>query len=61
MSTFFATHYLNDDIKQNYDCWLAQWSGDVNYKGKYVMWQVTNVGMVDGIDGFVDIDVYVKS
>lgn len=55
MSTFFATHYLNDDIKQNYDCWLAQWSGEVNYKGKYVMWQYST-GRVDGIRGDVDVD-----
>ena len=55
MSTFFATHYLNDDIKQNYDCWLAQWSGDVNYKGKYVMWQYST-GRVDGIRGDVDVN-----
>lgn len=67
MSTYFATNYLNSDIKSNYDCWLAQWSGDVNYKGEYVMWQYS-VGTVDGIIGDVDVDysyvdypLYIKS
>lgn len=67
MSTYFAANYLNDDIKQKYDCWLAQWSGDVEYKGAYVMWQYST-GTVDGINGDVDVDysytdypLYIKS
>lgn len=55
MSTYFATNYLNDDIKDTYDCWLAQWSGEVNYKGTYVMWQYST-GRVNGINGDVDVD-----
>lgn len=67
MSTYYATNYLNSDIKRKYDCWLAQWSGDVNYKGEYVMWQYS-IGTVDGIHGDVDVDysyidypLYIKS
>ncbi len=55
MSTFYATNYLSDDIKSTYDCWLAQWSGDVAYRSPYVMWQYST-GRVDGINGDVDVD-----
>lgn len=55
MSTFFATHYLDDEVKQNYDCWLAQWSGDIWYESDYTMWQY-GVGQVNGIEGDVDVD-----
>lgn len=55
MSTFFATNYLNDNIKNNYDCWLAQWSENVTYTGTYVMWQYST-GRVNGIKGEVDVD-----
>lgn len=56
MSTYFATNYLDDYIKSTYDCWLAQWSGEVNYVGKYVMWQYST-GKVNGINGDVDVDI----
>lgn len=56
MSTFFATHYLSGDIKQKYDCWLAQWSGDINYESSYTMWQYGTRG-VDGVSGEVDADL----
>lgn len=43
----------------DYEVWLANYS-NIKYDGDYVMWQVCSDGKVDGIDGYVDIDVYYK-
>ena len=31
------------------------------YKGDYVMWQLSSNGKVDGINNYVDINVYYKN
>lgn len=44
-----------------YDTWLAHYTNETNYKGDYIMWQMSSSGKVDGIKGNVDIDVmYLK-
>ena len=43
---------LND-----YKIWLAHYTNKTDYPNKYNMWQLTNSGVVDGIDSFVDIDI----
>lgn len=40
--------------------WLAHYTSKTNYKGDYIMWQMSNTGKVDGIDGDVDINIYYK-
>lgn len=40
-----------------YDVWLAHYTKKTDYSGDYKMWQFTNVGIVPGIDSFVDIDL----
>lgn len=37
--------------------WLAHYTSNTDYKGKYKMWQICNTGNVDGINGDVDIDI----
>ena len=37
--------------------WLAHYTAQTNYEGKYFMWQICNNGIVDGINGYVDIDI----
>lgn len=37
--------------------WLAHYTSQTNYDGKYHMWQFCNTGKIDGINGDVDIDV----
>lgn len=42
------------------DChiWLAHYTSETNYQGKYLLWQMTSNGHVDGIkDNYVDIDI----
>ena len=57
-----SKNYLNafwQPIK--YDTWLAHYTkGTSDYDKDYKMWQLCNNGLVDGISGDVDIDVYYK-
>lgn len=44
-----------------YPIWLAQYYDRVTYEGDYMIWQMSDSGRVDGIEGDVDIDVmYLK-
>jgi len=49
---------------KKYSEWLAHYvpnPSDVSsYKGKKILWQICNDGIVDGINGYVDIDIYYK-
>ena len=37
--------------------WLAHYTGSTDYKGKYVMWQASCTGRINGISGDVDMDI----
>lgn len=41
--------------------WLAHYTNQTNYAGKYIMWQMSNKGNVPGISTDVDIDIYYKN
>lgn len=41
--------------------WLAHYTNQTNYEGDYFLWQMSNVGRVDGIKGNVDIDILYKN
>lgn len=41
--------------------WLAHYTDNTNYEGKYFMWQMCNDGKIDGIEGYVDIDILYKN
>lgn len=41
----------------NYKIWLAHYTNKTNYSNKYDMWQLTSSGVVNGIDGNVDINI----
>ena len=51
------TTHTADDIKSRYTIWLAHWVGKTNYSGAYGIWQHSEKGSVDGINGNVDLDV----
>ncbi|MBO4373683.1 MAG: glycoside hydrolase family 25 protein [Lachnospiraceae bacterium] len=45
---------------EDYDIWLAQYRVErPDYNGRYSIWQYTSKGSVDGIEGFVDMDLVV--
>ncbi|WP_343343699.1 GH25 family lysozyme [Terrisporobacter petrolearius] len=53
--------YLSDNLRNSYDFWIAQYSDNCNYWGKYTMWQYSKIGKVDGINGNVDLNYYYKT
>ncbi|WP_196243285.1 GH25 family lysozyme [Ruminococcus flavefaciens] len=50
-----------DDIKSRYTIWLAHWVDQTNYSGAYGIWQHSEKGSVDGINGNVDLDIGYKN
>lgn len=59
--------YSKLDILQNrfdydrissYDLWVAQYASSCSYPNKCLMWQYTETGLIDGIDGYVDFSYY---
>lgn len=50
-------NYLNKNIlEEKYTCWVAQYSSNCTYSGKYDIWQYTSSGKVKGIVGNVDMN-----
>ena len=48
-------------INPNTNIWLAHYTENTDYEGKYKVWQICDDGKVDGInDNFVDIDIMYK-
>ncbi len=43
-----------------YETWLAHYTNETSYKGKYFMWQLSSRGKIPGISGDVDLDVLYK-
>lgn len=42
---------------EDYDVWLAHYTRETSYKGKYKFWQIASNGRVAGINGFVDVNI----
>ena len=55
----FKKDYLNEPVFNEYPYWIAHYYiNKLEYKGKWVMWQHTDCGKVDGIKGFVDCNIF---
>lgn len=46
--------------KNNNPVWLAHYTNKTNYEGDYFLWQMSNIGNIDGIKGDVDINILYK-
>lgn len=57
-SLYSSKTYL-EKIWENteYKTWLAHYTDETNYTGKYHMWQMCETGIVDGINTDVDINI----
>lgn len=53
---YWLENYIDDDCKEKYDTWLAQWSEKATYGGSYGLWQYSSQGGIDGISGRCDLD-----
>lgn len=49
---------LNLEELEQYDKWYAYYDETPYYPYKFTMWQYSSTGSVDGIDGNVDLDIY---
>ncbi len=56
-----SKYYLSDNLRNSYDFWIAQYNDKCTYWNKYIMWQYSQSGKVDGISGNVDLNYYYKS
>ena len=58
---YASKSWLNDKLDANqlssYKIWLAHYTGQTDYTGKYDLWQHTAKGSVNGIKGNVDLDI----
>ena len=56
---YSSKFYLENiwENKNNYPVWLAHYTDNTNYEGKYSIWQMCNDGKISGIDTDVDIDI----
>lgn len=53
-----SKNYLNSVWKYNKnDVWLAHYSENTDYQNDFVMWQLCQNGVIDGVDKMVDINV----
>lgn len=59
---YSSKNYLeNIWLKLDSRIWLAHYTNETNYQGKYKVWQICNDGIVDGIsDNQVDINIRYK-
>lgn len=56
----FSNNYFSSEVLSTYDTWIAQYNSKCTYSGKYVMWQYSESGKVDGISGNVDLNYCYK-
>lgn len=49
--------YLNNEVQTRYAMWVAEWGAKLNYPGEAGMWQYSEKGKIDGINGNVDMDI----
>ncbi len=54
--TYFLETKLDMDKLTNYDTWIADYYGNTWYKRKYTIWQYSDKGNIDGIEGDVDLN-----
>ena len=56
-----SKNYLNAIWKYNTNkVWLAHYTDKTDYDKDYILWQLCQDGVIDGINGFVDIDILYK-
>lgn len=55
----FKQSYLSTPVFDDYPYWIAHYYVDkVEYKGKWKFWQHTDTGVLPGIKGNVDLNIY---
>lgn len=56
MSRWYLENYVNEDIRNRYCLWVADYNKKIKYKGNYGIWQYTDKGRFKGINCNFDLD-----
>lgn len=56
----FSRNYFTSKILCKYDVWIAQYNSKCTYTGEYALWQYSENGKVDGINGLIDMNYCYK-
>ncbi len=59
-ANWLRNYLYKDELLSKYDLWLAQWDVDIPYVSCGI-WQKSDKGCIDGINGNVDLDVSYKN
>lgn len=54
---FTSLLYTSQFVSNGYVIWLAHYTTQTDYKGKYDIWQHSSKGTVNGIPGYVDMNI----
>ena len=54
---YSSKYYLENIWNISYPTWLAHYTSKTNYSKDYKMWQLTENGLISGVQGFVDVNV----
>lgn len=55
-----SANYLTKMFNNDHITWLAHYTESTYYTNDYLMWQLTDSGVVDGINSYVDLNVLYK-
>lgn len=58
---YWFTSILTDSRFNNWEKWVAQYYKECTYQGKYIGWQYSSTGKVNGIAGNVDMNEFYKN
>ena len=65
-TTYWYTNYVDENVREKYPAWIADYRDKCYYTGTYGIWQY-GVGKVEGVQydcdldaGYVDYSVYIK-
>ena len=54
---YLETQLNINELADSFYIWLAHYTNQTSYAGRYNMWQYTSSGTVSGISGYVDMDI----
>ena len=60
----YSSKFYLENVWMNYEdskIWLAHYTSQTDYQGKYMLWQMTSLAKINGItENTVDIDILYK-
>jgi len=56
---YWLDNYINANKLNHSKIWVAQYNSTCQYKGKYMLWQYTSSGKLDGINSEVDMNYWI--